>query len=246
MSNRDALWWGVRRRIGNGKKTNIWNDQWIPNNHQWKPVTPKPEECQLDKVANLISSRRWNKPLIFKTFCKVDADNILKIPISITRRDDNTFWIGNQNGEYIVQSGYKMAMDRREEETRREGDGAESSCSPINQQVWKVLWSLNISHKIKMFSWKGLREAVPVKELIWRRVKMGDPICSRCGEEVETLEHMLLKCNKVKDIWKLAPIQWDGIENMTDNFKNWWTAVAEARYRTQGKDHIGLTAYILW
>ena len=145
-----------------------------------------------------------------------------------------------------MQSGYKVAMDRREEKTRKEGEGAESSCSSLSQQVWKVLWSLNISHKVKMFIWKGLTGAVPVKELIWRRVKVGDPICTMCGEEVETLEHMLLKCSKVKDIWKLAPIHWDGSEHRSDKFKEWWTVVSEARCRIQGKAHIGLTAYILW
>ena len=97
-----------------------------------------------------------------------------------------------------------------------------------------------------MFIWKGLSDAIPVKELTWRRVKVGDPICTMCGEEVETLEHMLLKCSKVKDIWKLAPIHWDGIEHRSVKFKDWWAAVSEARSRIQRKAHIGLTAYILW
>ena len=206
----------------------------------------KPQGCKLDKVADLISNFRWNRHLIFKTFCKEDADNILKIPISITGRDDNTFWTRNINGEYTVQSGYKMEMERKEEVIRKEGEGVEMSFNSVSQQVWKVLWSLNISHKVKMFIWKGLSDAVPVKELIWRRIKRGDPICSICGEEVETLEHMLLKCSKVQDIWKLAPIHWDGIAYRADKFKDWWAGVSEARYRIQGKDHIGLTAYILW
>ena len=46
----------------------------------------------------------------------------------------------------------------------------------------------NISHKIKIFIWKGLKEAVPIKEIIWRRVKKGDPIYSGGGEDVATLE----------------------------------------------------------
>nr|XP_027060796.1 uncharacterized protein LOC113687374 [Coffea arabica] len=199
LKAKEAMWRGVRRRIGNGKKTSIWNDQWILSNGKGKPVTAKSQGCKLDKVADLISNFRWNRPLIFKTFCKEDADNILKIPISITGRDDNTFWTRNINGEYTVQSGYKMEMERKEEVIRKEGEGVEMSFNSVSQQVWKVLWSLNISHKVKMFIWKGLSDAVPVKELIWRRIKRGDPICSICGEEVETLEHMLLKCSK---IWK--------------------------------------------
>lgn len=87
MSSRENLWWGVRRRIGNGRKTRIWEDQWLPNN-QRKPETPKPANDQIDKVADMIVDYRWNRPLIFERFCK---DNILKVPISIIGREDSTF-----------------------------------------------------------------------------------------------------------------------------------------------------------
>ncbi|XP_027174775.1 uncharacterized protein LOC113774437 [Coffea eugenioides] len=134
---REAMWRGVRRRIGNGRKTSIWNDQWILSNGKGKPVTAKSQGGKLDKVADLISNFRWNRTLIFKTFCKEDADNILKIPISITGRDDNTFWTRNINGEYTVQSGYKMEMERKEEVIRKEGEGVETSFNSVSQQMWK-------------------------------------------------------------------------------------------------------------
>ena len=169
-------------------------------NHQGKPKTPKPANSQIDKVADMIVDHRWNRPLVFKMFCKEDADNILKVPISVTEREDRTFWTGNQYGEYTVQLGYKHAIERREAEARKVEREAESSCNLTNQHVWKVLWNLNISHKIKFFIWKGLREAVPVKELIWRKVNVGDPICSDCGEEMETLEHMLQNYKRAKDM----------------------------------------------
>ncbi|XP_071924159.1 uncharacterized protein [Coffea arabica] len=73
-----------------------------------------------------------------------------------------------------------------------------------------------------------------------------DPICSGCGKELETLEHLLLKCKKANEIWKAAPVQWDGIQELTGNFNNWWAALFEAIQRDQGLDHISLTAYILW
>ena len=79
--------------------------------------------------------------------------------------------------------------------------------------------SLNIRHKIKLFIWKCMSEAVPVKEMSWRRMQKRNPMCSACGGGVETLEHLLLKCHKTKEIWKLAPIQWDGIGELTGNFK---------------------------
>ena len=91
----------------------------MPNNHQEKPKTPKLANCQIDKVAGLIVDYKWNRPLILKIFGEEDADNILKIPISIIGRKDSTFWPGNQTREYTVQSRYKTTMDRREVEARK-------------------------------------------------------------------------------------------------------------------------------
>ncbi|XP_071939585.1 uncharacterized mitochondrial protein AtMg00310-like [Coffea arabica] len=60
---------GIRRRIGNGRGTRIWEDKWIPNRSDGKPTIDKPHECQLKQVSELITNSRWNRVLIFKTFC---------------------------------------------------------------------------------------------------------------------------------------------------------------------------------
>lgn len=152
------------------------------------------------------------KPLIFKVFCREDAEDILKIPISITRREDRNFWLGSTHGKYIVQSAYKGI--RGEKWWIRMAESARTSFHMVNQQVWEVTWSLIIRHKIKLFVWKCMSEAVPVKELIWRRMQKGNPMCSACGG-VETLEHLLLKCHKTKEIWKLACTYTVGLDRWT-------------------------------
>ncbi|XP_027171847.1 putative late blight resistance protein homolog R1B-17 [Coffea eugenioides] len=47
-------------------------------------------------------------------------------------------------------------------------------------------------------------------------------------------------------VWKLAPVQWDGIQTQTGCFKQWWAALTQARSRKEGKQHLALTANILW
>lgn len=63
---------------------------------------------------------------------------------------------------------------------------------------------------------------------------------------METVEHILFHCSQAQKVWKLAPVQWDGIQNQTGCFKQWWAALAQARSRNEGKQHIALTANILW
>ncbi|XP_027086667.1 uncharacterized protein [Coffea arabica] len=88
--------------------------------------------------------------------------------------------------------------------------------------------------------------ALPVRQLIYDRTKQGDPTCRFCGEEGETIEHALLNCSHVKLVWKMSPVQWEGIQDQQGCFSKWWTTVMEARMRSEGSKHISLTANILW
>ena len=112
--------------------------------------------------------------------------------------------------------------------------------------MWNTLWQLNIKHKTKLFIWKCIQGALPVREAVNRRTRMGDPICRTCGEAQETIEHLLLTCPHTVDIWKATPIQWDGAKDQQGDFKRWWLRISEARGRPEGREHVGLTANILW
>ncbi|XP_071928124.1 uncharacterized protein [Coffea arabica] len=52
--------------------------------------------------------------------------------------------------------------------------------------------------------------------------------------------------SKAQEVWKMAPLQWDGLKEQTGTFQVWWTAILEATNRTNGKEHIELTVNILW
>ncbi|XP_071912375.1 uncharacterized protein [Coffea arabica] len=71
-------------------------------------------------------------------------------------------------------------------------------------------------------------------------------MCRLCGEESETIEHALLNCSYVKQVWRLAPIQWEGMMDQQGYFRKWWTNIAEAKSRSEGNEQLSLTANILW
>nr|XP_027100913.1 uncharacterized protein LOC113720151 [Coffea arabica]XP_027101109.1 uncharacterized protein LOC113720465 [Coffea arabica] len=150
---------------------------------------------------------------------------------------------------YTVNSGYKFLMKQHRKRGRRRQEGASSSYTASDSelaQMWNTLWSLNIKHKIKIFIWKCIQGALPVKATVNRRTGVGDPICKMCGSAQETVEHLLLNCPHTENIWKASPIQWDGAKEQQGDFKRWWLRISEARHRTEGMEHIGLTANILW
>ncbi|XP_027086508.1 uncharacterized protein [Coffea arabica] len=75
---------------------------------------------------------------------------------------------------------------------------------------------------------------------------MGEPICQVCGEGEETIEHLMFFCTIAKEVWRLAPVQWDGIEDRRGNFNTWWSELMEASSRKEGQQHQTLTVNILW
>ncbi|XP_071924889.1 uncharacterized protein [Coffea arabica] len=71
-------------------------------------------------------------------------------------------------------------------------------------------------------------------------------MCKYGGEYIETIEHMLLLCKKAQLAWKLAPVQWDGLQQFSGNIWLWWEGLMEAREREEGEDHITLIVNLMW
>ena len=239
---------GLIRRIGNGRSTSIWEHKWIPGTITGKPTTRRSSNCELRIVDELICHKRWNRNIIFRTFNRNDAEKILSIPLSLLGREDSYFWQPHAGGTCTVSSGYKIMMEENRSARRSKSEETGPSYTDGSQQViqiWNTLWRFNIKHKIKIFIWKCIKGALPVREAVSKKTGIGDPMCRTCGEEQEIIEQLLLNCPHTADIWKAAPIQWDGAKDQQGDFKRWWLSISEARKRPEGMEHIGLTANIL-
>nr|XP_027081023.1 uncharacterized protein LOC113703745 [Coffea arabica] len=246
MGAREEVKRGVRKRIGNGKGTRIWEDAWIQDGKDGKLESPKPTGCLMSKVSELISNSRWNSPLVFRTFNTREAGQILKTPVSLTGRPDCYSWSYSTNGQYTVRSAYEaITREGKQQESNGRLKG-ETSWEGGSEKVWKQLWKLKIKHKQKLFIWKSLNQVLPGREAIYKRIGKGDMICKLCGEGSETVEHIFFHCTKAQMIWQMAPLQWDGIKEHTADFRRWWSILMEAQTRREGLEHIALTVEILW
>lgn len=67
-----------------------------------------------------------------------------------------------------------------------------------------------------------------------------------CGDGAETVERLFFQCSKSECIWKMASLQWDGLQHQQGNFQKWWSAVQEPQKSKDGKEHTALTVDILW
>lgn len=216
MGPRSLLDEALIGRIENGRSTKIWDHKWLPETLTGKSTTCRTSSCELKMVDELICQKRWNGNITFNNFNRNDAKRILSIPLSLLGREDSYYWQPKAGGEYTVNSDYKILMEKGRSVKRCNSKGDGSSNAEGSQQmtqIWNTLWRLNIKQKIKLFIWKCIKGALPVREAVSRQTGRGDPICTTCGEAQETIDHLLLNCPYMMDIWKSAPIQWDGAKD---------------------------------
>lgn len=66
---------------------------------------------------------------------------------------------------------------------------------------WKILWKINVPHKVACFTWLVAREAVLTQDYLMKR---GRQLCSRCflcEIETETTNHLFLQCRVTEKLW---------------------------------------------
>ncbi|KAL3534566.1 hypothetical protein ACH5RR_003027 [Cinchona calisaya] len=234
------------RRIGDGKSDNIWMDRWIPSSEGGRILTTKPDHCTFTSVDQLIQGKCWNRILLKNLFCDRDVANIIKILISLTRRNDRWFWPHAPSGNYSVQSGYKVLKRRQEEQAKKPVRGTESSRNNQQAEVWNFTWNAKVKHKIRHFIWRCLSRIIPTNAYFFRRTKKGSPYCNRCETAQESIEHILFFCDHAKSVWNLAPVQWDGLEEARGDFWEWWNMIRLATNEKGDKENAVITANILW
>lgn len=88
---------------------------------------------------------------------------------------------------------------------------AQPSINTLKEQVWK----LQTEPKIKVFLWKMLSSALPVGDLLSHRKMKVDGRCQMCGQDEESIFHILFACSLSRQVWALSayPAPCGGFEN---------------------------------
>lgn len=90
----------TRTNIGDGKSINIWSDRWLPDAVSGKISTPKPQDCEIEKVHQLIQGNQWRYDLIATLFNQEDGKKIKSIPLSVFGGKDRWRWMHTKSGTY--------------------------------------------------------------------------------------------------------------------------------------------------
>ncbi|XP_019166949.1 PREDICTED: uncharacterized protein LOC109162719 [Ipomoea nil] len=84
MAAQELICGGVRRRIGDGKATLIWDHPWLQDENNAKIITEKPPHLAQATVMGLMDQETdsWDHDILTDIFIPEDVTRILKIPVS--------------------------------------------------------------------------------------------------------------------------------------------------------------------
>lgn len=194
LAGREALQHGLIRRIADGESTDIWNDRWIANYFDGRPVTSRVDQV-VERVADLITEDgQWDETIIKASFLDIDERAIVRQPLN-SQGQDFWAWEPERSGIYTVKSAYKLLFKKKEEADHAQGPSSSAD------GLWSKIWKLEIPPKVKVFWWRVAHEFLPARQVLWKRHIEPVPCCEVCGASEESIAHVLLHCTIVKVFW---------------------------------------------
>lgn len=145
----------------------------------------------------------WRVEIVNLCFDQPQAKEILAIPLGTSQEEDDVIWSCSRNGEFTVNTAYRLAMNCEKTGNGRDGEGSSRDADGS----WNLMWSANAAPKVKHHSWRMSRDALPTCVNLVKRGLDVDPMCPRCGEAYENVTHLMLDCALSSRVWKLSPFQ---------------------------------------
>lgn len=81
LAGREILCKDLRKQVGDGCYTRIWEDHWLLSLPSYKICSLKPEHSTLDQVANLKHEHCWNDKFLNELFSPYDITMIKNIQV---------------------------------------------------------------------------------------------------------------------------------------------------------------------
>ncbi|WOL08422.1 hypothetical protein Cni_G17175 [Canna indica] len=203
------LRYGLRKKIENGKNTDMWTEPWLCNLPLSKWITYiNPNELdKFKKVNELTSEGMRNVNVLENCFGSLLIQRIVAILIDENEGVDRWIWEENWKGCLTVKNAYchLRSIDNITVDTQ------------IN---WRDIWRLNVSQRVKMFIWKFLWGRLPTSDWFGKFSGCEADKCYLCKEETD---HLFFNCKVTKDYWELV----ERMFNINFRYKQNWSAYNE-------------------
>lgn len=178
---------GMGIQIGDGRHTRIWGDKWLPSIERPQIQSLPPFSFEEATVQLLLNEdgKSWNLRQLEFLFSPDETDDITKIHLPWSEQVDSFYWRFEHSGTFSVKSCYYALINR----------------NPINalpsnyaNLIWNNIWNLNLPARVTLFMWKVATNCLWTLERLRQRQVQIDPLCSLCGNGMESSYHALVTC----------------------------------------------------
>jgi hypothetical protein len=194
----------MRWRVGKGDKIKIWKGRWLPSPSTYKVISPMTGLDPEATVDTLIcdDSMTWNLPLLHSMFMANDVECILSIPLS-KRKPFDVLLIcnGTKQGTFSVKSAYRMLYSYQ-----AATEASSSSSRNPAHQFWSSSWATSVPPKVQVFIWRACKGILPTQTHLFDKGISNTFSCVWCGDEAETEDHLLWRCEFAQRVWNESPV----------------------------------------
>jgi hypothetical protein len=201
---REVLKHGLIKRIGDGRSTSVWDDNWIPRDFSLRPVCAK-QRNPPQRVCDLMcaATRTWNSEALNHHLLPMDVEMVKQIPLSYTIQQDSWAWHYERNGVFSVRSAHKMLAETKHRRENWLEKRAGSSCMEGQEKQWKKLWQTRVPSKLRIFAWRLARSSLPTGQERMHRHMATTSACTLCSASLDDWRHSLVECNLARAVWAL-------------------------------------------
>ncbi|KAF4380018.1 hypothetical protein G4B88_030010 [Cannabis sativa] len=125
--------------------------------------------------------------MVKRLFNRSDAKAILNIQLPEDDTKDGWMWMGEPSGLFSIRLACR---------TIRGGTSITQA-----DTKWKIIWKSAIHPRLKLIWWQLERDVFQTRGKLANFMDLNTVHCPMCGEDVETIFHLLWKCSLAKAIW---------------------------------------------
>jgi len=198
----------IHRVVCEGRNTYFWLDNWV-GGAPLRVQFPRFFDLVIDKgaIVREMSERGWavdggawvwrRRLLTWEEELVVECAGLLAYFVLQENTIDRWRWILEPIKGYSARGTYQYLT---------------SPNSPVEQGLSDMVWLKNAPIKVSMFVWRLLRNKLPTKDKLVRRMVLpqADTACVGGCSCMESAVHLVLRCDIFGSLWHLI-YQWVGI-----------------------------------
>ncbi|XP_058775083.1 uncharacterized protein LOC131649336 [Vicia villosa] len=135
---------------------------------------------------------------------------------------DEFVWILDRVEDFVVKAYYAKVV----------AETATSAAEIASRQANKVIWKARMPSKVKIFSWRLLKDRLPTRLQLLKRdiiVDNEECLCVFGCPIKEDAKHLFLRCDKLRRVWEKIQswleITVTGGDDCRSNYMNWFEAL---------------------